>query len=325
MNLKQYKQQLIDLLIDLKKYDANKADEDYQELKKLFDIVYESGVLNITHLEKDIQDEYKLELFTFLSSISGTLSFLTIQILAAYNIMAKNHYHKRECYFKKKCGIAINHLRAPVTVINSQKVEGGYKLNGTLTWASGYKIFDTLLIGFHNDGFEYEAMTKFEPQEGFNIQEADTTFVAYALNTVNIELKDFFVKEEDVISSNNIGNYTKVKSASKTVHFCLYGLAVSAILQSKNNHFIAKATYDLEALKNKIITSCDTYELDLLRVELFNLVQAIVTTAMTLIGGKSVLASQNLQRVYRELIMFNSNGLNDTLKDIFKTKFINRK
>jgi len=324
MNLKQYKQQLIDLLIDLKKLNANKADEDYQELQKLFDIVYESGVLNITHLEKSIQDDYKLELFTFLSSISGTLSFLTIQILAAYNIMAKNHYPKREYYFKKKCGISINHLRAPVTVISGEKVEGGFKLTGTLTWASGYKIFDTLLIGFHSDGFEYEAMAKFEPQVGFEIGNCNDTFVAYALNTVNIELKDFFVKDEDIISSNSIGNYTKAKSASKTVHFCLYGLAVSAILQSQNKQFIAKASYDLEVIKNKIIASTDLYELDTLRVDLFRLVQDIITTAMILIGGKSVLASENLQRAYRELIMFNSSGLNNTLKDIFKTKFTNR-
>jgi hypothetical protein len=324
MNLKQYKQQLIDLLIQLKQFDANKADEDYQELEKLFNMVYESGVLKITHLEKSLQDEFKLELFTFLSSISGSLSFLTIQILAAYNIMTKNNYHKKEYYCHKKCGIAINHLRASVTVISGEKVEGGYKLNGTLTWASGYKIFDTLLIGFHNDGFEYEAITRFEPKEGFNIGEIEDTFVAYSLNTVNIELKDFFVKDEDIISSNTIGNYNKVKSASKTVHFCLYGLAISAILQSKNKQFISKATYDLETIKNKILNSIDTYELDLLRVELFYLAQEIVLTAMTLIGGKSVLASQQLQRVYRELIMFNSNGLNDTLKDMFKTKYINR-
>ncbi len=324
MNLKQYKQKLIDLLITLKQFDINKADDDYQELEKLFDVVYKSGVLNITHLEKNIQDEFKLELFTFLSSISGSLAFLTIQILAAYNIMTKNNFHKREFYCHKKCGIAINHLRAPVTVISGKKVAGGFILNGTLTWASGYKIFDTLLIGFHNDDFEYEAMTQFTQQKGFHIGEIEKTFVGYALNTVNIELEDFFVKDEDIISSHDIGNYTQVKSASKTVHFCLYGLALSAILQSHNKQFISKATYDLETIKNKIINSTDTYELDLLRVELFDLAQDIVTTAMTLLGGISVLSSQNLQRAYRELIMFNSNGLNDTLKDIFKTKFINR-
>lgn len=324
MNLNQYKQQLIDLLIDLKKFDLNKADKNYDTLKELFDIVYESGVLNITHLEKQKQDEFKLELFTFFSSVSGTLSFLTIQILAAYNIMSQNNYHKREYYFKKKCGISINHLRAPVTLVSGEKIEDGFQLNGKLTWASGYKIFDTLLIGFHHDGFEYEAMAKFELQEGFTIGEADETFVANGLNTVNIELKRFFIKDEDIISSNKIGNYTKVKSASKTIHFCLYGIAMSAILQSSNKQFISKATYDLDALKNKIVNSSNAFELDTLRVDIFLLAQGIITTAMTLIGSKSVLTSENLQRHYRELIMFNSNGLNDTLKDIFKTKFINR-
>lgn len=324
MNLKQYKQQLIDLLMQLKQYDTNKADTDYQELQKLFDIVYKSGVLNIIHLEKDIQDKLKLELFTFLSSISGTLSFLTIQILAAFNIMAKHNYPKQEYYMKKKCGIAINHLRAPKTIVSAKKVEDGYKLNGTLNWASGYKIFDTLLIGFHSEGNELEAMTKFEPQVGFEISDFDETFVGYALNTVNITLNDFFIKEEDIISSNSIGEYTHAKSVSKTVHFCLYGLAMSAILQSEHKQFIAKATYDLEALKEKLIYSTEPYELDLLRVELFRLAQDIVTTAMTLIGGKSVFTSENLQRAYRELIMFNSNGLNSTLKDIFTTNFINR-
>jgi len=324
MTLTQYKQQLVDLMIDFKKLDSNKADNDPKELKKFFDIVYNSGVLNITDLEKSIQDQYKLELFTFLSSISGTLSFLTIQILAAYNIMAKHNYHKKDHYLNKKCGIAINHLRAPITVIDSIKVEGGYKLNGTLTWASGYKIFDTLLIGFHNDGNELEAMTSFESQSGFEIGDVDETFVGYALNTVDIKLDNFFVKEEDIVSSNSIGNYTKVKSASKTIHFCLYGLALNAILQSDNKQFKSKASYDLEMLKDKTIYSTDIHELDLLRVELFRLAQDIVTTAMSLIGGKSVFSCGDLQRSYRELIMFNSNGLNDTLKDIIKTKFINR-
>lgn len=324
MTLQQYKQQLVDLLIDFKSLDSNQADHNSNELTKFFDIVYKSGVLNITHLEKSVQDQYKFELFTFLSSISGTLSFLTIQILAAYNIMQKYNYQKKEYYLNKKCGIAINHLRAPVTVVDSIKVEGGYKLNGTLTWASGYEIFDTLLIGFHNEADELEAIVSFEPQVGLKIGAVDETFVGYALNTVNIKLDNFFVKDEDIVSANSIGNYTKGKSASKTIHFCLYGLALSAILQSDNKQFKSKASYDLDMLKEKFIYSQDTHELDLLRVELFLLAQDIVTTAMSLIGGKSVLSSQNLQRFYRELIMFNSNGLNNTLKDMLKTKFINR-
>ncbi len=321
-NLKEYKEKLEHLTSKLLKYDLNDADSDHKQLKILFDSVYNSGVLKLYEIEKQQQDIYKLELFTHLSQISGTLSFLAIQILAANNIMAKNNYKRKEHYFDKKCGIAINHLRAPFTVVKGEKCDGGYKLNGVLTWASGYKIFDTLLIGFHCRGNEYEAMADFKLQDNFHIGDADETFVGYGLNTVNIELKDFFIKEENIVSSQPMGNYTKVKSASKTVHFCLYGLGVCAVMNSSDEEFKTNASLKLEKIKNAFLQSSDTNELDTLRVDLFLLVQDIVTTAMILKGGRSILSSQILQRVYRELIMFNSNGLNDTLKSIFKNKFL---
>jgi hypothetical protein len=321
-DIKQYEKQLDELVVKLKNYDGNEADSNYLVLKELFDTTYDSGVLSIYDVSSEELDEYKLELFTKLTLVSGTLAFLAIQILAANNIMNKSDYAKREFYYAKKCGIAINHLRAPITIVSGKKCDGGYKLNGTLTWASGYKIFDTLLIGFHCDGYEFEAMASFEQNEGFDIGSADETFVGFGLHTVNIELKDFFVKDEDIVSSKAMGNYTKQKSASKTVHFCIYALGNSAVSKLENKEFNQSASLKLEKIKDKFMNSFDTQELDNLRVELFQLVQNIVTTAMVLNGGKSILSSQDFQRYYRELIMFNSNGLNNTLKDIFKSRFL---
>jgi hypothetical protein len=322
-DIKKYKETLEKLTKKLELYDTNKADSDYRVLKTLFDITYDSGVLHIYDVQKDELDDFKLELFTQLTLVSGTLAFLAIQILAANNIMSKNNYTKKEFYFSKKCGIAINHLRAPMTIVSARKCEGGYKLNGTLTWASGYKIFDTLLIGFHCDGLEYEAMAPFESNVGFEIGVADETFVGYGLYTVNIELKDFFVKNEDIVSSQPMGNYTKQKSASKTVHFCIYALGNSAIVNIEDDIFKDDANKKLQKIKDRFMNSFDIDQLDNLRVELFELVQQIITTSMILNGGRSILLTGVFQRYYRELIMFNSNGLNNRLKDIFKSRFIN--
>jgi hypothetical protein len=317
-----YKKHIKDIVEKLKVLDTYKADRDYKELKKMFDIVCDSELFNITTFPKEIQNEYKLVLFKNFSLVSGTLSFMAIQILAAHNIMEKNNYIKKEFYKKKKCGIAINHLRSPKTVVLGQKVDGGYVLNGKLTWASGYKIFDTLLIGFHCDGNEIEAISKFEHSDSFQIGDADTTFVGNGLNTVNIELKELFVEDNDIISSQPMGNYTKVKSASKTVHFCLYGVGICAINHIDDLEFKVKATKDLENLKDNFMPSDDLNRLDNLRVELFLLVQDIVTTSMVLYGGRSILANTIFQKLYRELIMFNSNGLNSELKNIFKDRFL---
>ena len=323
MNIQEYKKKLSSVETMLEKFDLVLADSDYQVLNDMFTAVYNSGVLNIVHLEKILQDECKLELFKSLTSFNGSLSFLVIQILAANNIMEKNDYNKKNHYFKKRCGIAINHLRVNKTIVSGQKIKDGYILNGTLTWASGYKIFDTLLIGFHEGGNEYEAMAPFEINDGFTLGNAPATFVGNSLNTIDIQLKDFFVKDEDIVSSNILGNYTKQKSASKTVHFCLYAIASSALSKIQNEEFFTHASKALESIQNKIMNGSDIDDLDKLRVELFLLSQDIVTTSMVLNGGSSILLSSYFQRLYRELIMFNSNGLNDTLKNIFKNKFIN--
>jgi len=324
MNIDIYKEKLEELAFDLKQFDSNKADKDYKILKQIFDVTYQSGVFDLTKIDKEELDTYKLELFKALTKVSGSLAFMAIQILAANAIMTKNAYSKKEYYIAKKCGIAINHLRAPLTIVSADKVDGGYNITGILTWASGYKIFDTLLIGFHSDGLEYEAMASFEVQDGFSIGNADETFVGYGLNTVDIELKSFFVKDEDIVSSNPIGNYTKVKSASKTVHFCIYALGNYALEYIKDEEFKDIAQSRLEDLQEKFFHSFDTEELDSLRIELFNLVLHIISTAMILNGGKSILANTNLQRLYKEMIMFNSNGLNDTLKQLFKSEFIRK-
>lgn len=307
---------------EIEKLQFHKLDSDISILKKVFDISYQNDIFALYKLDDNIQDKVKLRLFSNLTKYSGALSFLAIQILAANSIMNKNNFPKKEIYFNKKCGIAINHLRVNKTIVYAKKYKDGYILNGTLTWASGYKIFDNLLIGFHFDGKEYEVLAKFKETSGFKIVEAPETFVGLALNTVNIELKDFFVKKENIVSSNVLGNYTKNKSLSKTVHYALYSLGLGAIKYIDDEDLKITSKKRLKKIKNDFISSHDGKKLDELRIILFNLVQKIVTMGMIKNGGKSILIEQNLQRYYRELIMFNSNGLNKDIKELFLNDFI---
>jgi len=83
-----------------------------------------------------------------------------------------------------------------------------------------------------------------------------------------------------------------------------------------------KASIGLERLRYAFLEIEEGEFLDSLRVELFHLVQGIVTTGMVLGGGGSLLASEALTRYYRELMMFNANGLNAGLKQRQKTLFL---
>lgn len=322
---KRYVKRLNKVSNELKNLPLEKVDDSVKHLKKCFDLSYKNDCFKLYDYEKEIQDKLKLKLFSKLTKHSASLTFLGIQILAANTIMAKNNFPKREYYFKKKCGIAINHLRMKGSFVTSKKCKGGYKLNGILTWASGYKIFDHLLIGFHFNDTEMEVLTKFKETKGFKIVETPKTFVGQSLNTVNIKLEDFFVKEEDIVSSNPIGNYTKNKSLSKTVHYALYGLGLGACDYINNKELKKYSKKELKKIKEKFLESNDGEELDKIRINLFTLLQKIITLSMIVDGGKSILKEKTLQRYYRELIMFNANGLNIKIKNLFLENFLEDK
>jgi len=323
MTISDYENKILLTIEELKKLPLHTLDQQSKMLKKAFDIAYENDVFSIVDVDAAAQAEARYILFRSLTRYSGTLVFLGIQILAANNIMLSNNFPLRQKYFDKKCGIAINHLRAPMTVISAEKDEDGYRLSGTLTWASGYGIFDSLVVGFHCGKYEYVATVAFENAKGFKVGEVADSFVGESMATVNIDLDQFFVADEHVVAFSPIGSYTKAKSISKTVHIAIYSLGLGAIEELNVHEVKEQASQRLETIKEEFMATNDGELMDRLRIKLFALVQEIITTGMILVGGKSVLANQTLQRYYRELIMFNSNGLNDKIKGLFKERFLN--
>ncbi len=322
MNQELYRKKLQQAIEALKKLELYQLDSDTKKLKEGFEILYQHGIFELYKVDKSEHNDYKFILFSELSKHSGSLAFLAIQILASHAIMASRKFPRREVYFGKRCGIAINHLRAPITIVSANKCEGGYRLQGRLTWASGYGIFDTLLIGFHHEGEEYEAMAPFKSSECFKIGEVAHSFVGNSMATVNIELQDFFIPEEDIVSSNPMGSYTHAKSVSKTIHFALYGIGIGAVEALSTSDLKKEASEALESIKKEFFETNNGEEMDHLRIKLFLLVQKIITTGMILYGGKSLLIEETMQRYYRELIMFNANGLNHKIKMLFKEEFL---
>ncbi|WP_345990169.1 hypothetical protein WCX18_04770 [Sulfurimonas sp. HSL1-2] len=321
LGLEHYNEQLDAAAGRLDALPLYRLDTETALLKEAFGLVYDTGVFAFHHYAAELHEQMKFRLFTTLAPRSGSLAFLAIQILAANKIMHANRFVLMATYLNRRCGIAINHLRAPVTVVSATRRCGTYRLSGRLTWASGYGIFDTLVVGFHCEGQEFQAVVPFKPEPGFTVGEVTETFVGNAMQTVDIILDNYDVPEEHIVASHPLGTYTKNKSVSKTIHYALHGIGIGAVDALEDKEVRRAAEKRLEAVKNAFLSEKDGAELDALRVELFELVQRIVTTGMILKGGKSVLLTEQLQRYYRELVMFNANGLNSALKNLHKQAF----
>ena len=78
----------------------------------------------------------------------------------------------------------------------------------------------------------------------------------------------------------------------------------------------------LESIKEKFLRTNDGDTMNTLRIELFTLLQNATSIGMALYGGKSILLIEKMQRYYRELVMFNSNGLNKEIKELYKNNFL---
>lgn len=306
----------------LKQMPLHRFDGESDLLRQGFELTYGEGLFAFYRYAPALHERLKFLLFSSLTPLSGSLAFLAIQILAANKIMYANGFVQRETYFAKRCGIAINHLRAPVTVVDAVRENGMYYLSGELSWASGYGMFDTLVAGFHCEGAEMQAVVPFTMQPGFSLGERIETFAGNAMRTVNIALDRYAVSQEQIVAMRPMGTYTQHKSVSKTVHYALYGLGLGAVREMRDEESAQKATAALEKLRDAFLEADDGTLLDRLRVQLFHLVQDIVTTGMVLGGGGSLLASEALPRYYRELMMFNANGLNAGLKQRHKTLFL---
>ena len=322
MTLLDYYNRINLTLEKLRELPLHRLDTQTSALKEAFDIAYDHEVFKIVDVPDFQQSDARFALFTSMTKYSGSLIFLAIQILAANNIMNANDFPLARAYYNKKCGIAINHLRNHKTIVSAEQSVDGYRLDGTLTWASGYGIFDTLLVGFHCGDKEYVAVVPFEDAKGFRTGETLESFVGESMATVDIELDKFFIPNEHIVASAPLGSYTASKSISKTVHVAIYSLGLGAIDHLHDEEVKQHATEKLASIKDAFMATYLGDVMDKLRIELFTLVQDIVTTGMILNGGRSVLATETLQRYYRELMMFNSNGLNGTIKDLFKEKFL---
>jgi hypothetical protein len=129
---------------------ANQADYDALMLgKALAEINYQYRDL-LSKVAYEEKAELTHELYSNLAYISGALAFLQIQNVGADSYLNRCETSQSNALIRssQSCGIAIAHLRREKQPISVHISQENIILNGYLPWASGYKIYDKVLLGF---------------------------------------------------------------------------------------------------------------------------------------------------------------------------------
>ncbi len=314
---------------------AEILDQDWPSLKKA---LLELGELNLLALKapqhlggREWDDLTFYQWQMSLARYSGALAFLQTQHQsAASQITASNNEQLKERYLPYMgngeilIGVGVSQLRRqgkPDLVAIA--VSGGYLLEGTVPWITGYGIFSEFIVGASLDnGESIYGLVPFTPVSGqISLSPPLNLLAVPSTNTVEAQINQWFLPEEQVIALKP-ANSLQVNDHKNVLHhgYMALGCArggldlLEAIAGQKSLPFLEKTEEQLlqewtqlEALmfSNQEITYQERLKY---RVKAINLAGRCGQSVVVASGGSANLREHRAGRIYREALLFSVSG-----------------
>lgn len=189
---------------------ANEIDRDVEALRWALDGLCERGLMALRRPKEFGGPGFSEPMFReFQESVarySGSLAFLQTQHQSAVSMIAKgeNEGLKQRALPKmadgeRLIGIGFSQLRRVGTpMMTAEKTGGGYLLNGTVPWVTGFGLFHEFLIGASlPDGRAVFGVVPFTDQKGISFGPVMRFAAMESPQTVSAKLDGFLMSDED--------------------------------------------------------------------------------------------------------------------------------
>lgn len=236
-------------------------------------------------------------------------------------------------------GIGASQLRrAGAPQMRARKTVGGYILDGSVPWASGYGLMTHLALGATNeDGLPLFFWVPFKAAPGISFGEVQDMVVMRSASTVPVLCRELFVGDDALIGDDS-GGYWRAQhggALSSPAAFllgigagCLDGLRV-ALARSEGpgqKEHLADLEHTLEAHRDRfheltrrfVEGGRDEEVLDALleiRVQVSAFVLRLATIAIAAEGGRAHLRGNPAQRHLREASFFLTGTVNQSMRE----------
>lgn len=299
---------------------AERIDHDPRALKKGFRRLGRKKLLAVrAPVEYGGHDFNLEETFAFtelLQSYSGALGFLQRQHQAAAKFISswasetfKAEWLPRMAKGKRSVGVSVSHLRSPETPRIIGKPSGeGYQLTGRIPWVSGYRLFDSLVVGFFIPEREEEGMAliRFQKSRTLKISKPLQTIALSSLQTVSLEFENHFVPEDQIFSLRPLGSYQKGRSLLE-VHFVnLSALALGLKREydgEQTDHF-HKLSQEYENCRREFLEREEGQNLTPIYTRMLKIATQFCDLVRFMKGTRAVICPNSIERRYRELMLF---------------------
>ena len=284
---------------------------------------------------------------------SGALAFLQTQHQSAGGFLTNTHNESLKQQYlpylsqgQILVGIGFSHLRRQGNpMVKALPVEGGYQLEGTVPWVTGFGFFQKFIgaATLPDDRAVYGMLpfTETVQQTGgiITFSKPMELGAMSATNTVTAELTNWFLPEEAVVLIKPAGAIHENDQRNVLHHgFHCLGNAraaldiIEAVYKTKQLPFINQAFDALnEELKHCQSAMMAVIEADSqtwkerlrLRAWAINLAQRCSTAAVTVSGGAANYRHHAAQRVYREALVFTVSGQTTAVMAATLAKLVN--
>lgn len=295
---------------------------DFVELAKFYHLAIDLNALSIfvpkelggTNLNLTQQYYY----YKNITKISGALVFLCTQhcgamsiINSGTNLNLKEKYLKQNLHGKYTLGISFAHLRQldnpPVT---ATETETAYLVSGILPYVTGYKIFNTIVLGFVCGQKELFALVDFVETETFKIIQQLDLITANSTNTVSCSLNNHIVSKDMIIIENSLGTFA-ARNDNRLRHLFAFttGLASNTFELMSNHKYLniplVKKTYqklsdDITDLENSLFNLPENMSTIPIRILGLNLLNKVFLFADQIFKGQATLKNHPLIQLKKE-------------------------
>ncbi|MFB2892816.1 cyclase family protein [Aerosakkonemataceae cyanobacterium BLCC-F50] len=335
-------------------------DYDSQALQKALNGLAELGLLGLRipqewgglAVNQQTFDDFQ----ELVARYSGALAFLQTQhqsaaamISQSENIALKQEYLPLMSQGKRLLGIGFSHLRRDgEPLVKAIPVTGGFLIEGTVPWVTGWQIFSEFIVAASLPNgeavFGVVPLVEIE-QENQGLISFDEPMELAAMastNTVAANLQSWFLAQEKVVFIKPQGwiHDNDRKNILKQTTFLALGCALAGIdileaaTKTKSFVFIEETFHNLasefndcrqairEAQENADLPLAEKHKL---RSWAIALSVRCAHAAITVSSGAANLKSHPAQRVYREALVFTVSGQTQEIKAATLQRLVNSK
>jgi hypothetical protein len=272
-----------------------------------------------------------------LAQYSGALLFLqgqhqfVIFVLKQY-LPAKKVITLLENIVKTKEGIGLSFV-AKKNAFTIKTNPEGLMLSGVLPWVSGFNFFSKILLIFNHNDKLYLTLLPFKAQKAekgeLTISACMNTTVFTSVNTVRIDLKNWFVHNDEIIVTCPLNDFKSIEHPT-IYNFAGASTALLSLVKTSRHADNEKIKQILEILTLQLqeylhnITIENT-DKKILRAQGLTLAERCATFARIACGGEGMLTNHPLNRLSREIWQYAVSGLSDNQIEAYLNALTNDK